>query len=77
MKIMRNKMYEKWQAKNGSTHEVKDMSIQYIRNCIAMIVRSMNPDENGGNKDVFKQEWIDEHGEKYIKAFIKELKSRR
>ena len=74
---MNNKKYVKWEAKDKTVYNIKDMSVPYIRNCISMIVRSFNPEDNKNNEDVFDYDWTVKYGKKYIYAFLIELKSRR
>lgn len=71
----KNEQYRVWRSRDNKEQKLEDMTILYIKNCIAMIVRSYNP-KNAGGKDVFDYDWTCEHGIKYIKAFCKELKNR-
>lgn len=68
--------YTKWTSKNGSVCEIKDMSTKHIRNCMYMLIRSINKDFDNDGKDTFDNLWTEEHAQPYLDTFYYELVNR-
>jgi hypothetical protein len=65
--------YSKWISNDGNEFNLEDMTITYIRNCVFLIIRSLNSDFENGDKVLFDSMWLEEHGKNYLEAFYNEL----